>query len=333
MAKETYVGISNRARKVKGIYVGLNGKAREVVKGYVGVNGKARLFWESGPKALSWKQATMPGDGWYDIVFGSGKFVAVGAKNKIAYSTDGITWKASTPPVEFSGFAIAYGGGKFVVLPRFVEDATLYSTDGITWKVSQLSAPSSDSYWKDITYGDGKFVVMGSGVTAEAAYSTDGINWTRFNLSKPVQETTWEGISYGNGKFVVIGNRPGYAAYSTNGINWTSTAFPFSARCEDIAYGNGKFVCVTDISKGAYSTDGIHWVEMDLPGKSGIVGYGDHGFVIDYDFYDFAYSTDGITWEIDEIRPIIEQSKDAIAFGNGRYVVVGSVSATAMYTE
>ena len=33
MAKNAYVGVAGKARKVKEIYVGVNGKARRVVKG------------------------------------------------------------------------------------------------------------------------------------------------------------------------------------------------------------------------------------------------------------------------------------------------------------
>ena len=44
MAKKCYIGISNKARKVKKIYVGVSNKAHKVKKGYIGVGGKARCF-------------------------------------------------------------------------------------------------------------------------------------------------------------------------------------------------------------------------------------------------------------------------------------------------
>lgn len=49
MAKQVYVGIDGKARKIKKIYVGVNGIAREVKTIYVGVDNKARLCWSSGP--------------------------------------------------------------------------------------------------------------------------------------------------------------------------------------------------------------------------------------------------------------------------------------------
>ena len=47
MAKNIYVGVGSKARKVKALYVGVGGKARKVKKVYVGVGGKARLVYQS----------------------------------------------------------------------------------------------------------------------------------------------------------------------------------------------------------------------------------------------------------------------------------------------
>lgn len=49
MSKATYIGVGDKARKIKAIYVGdENGKARRVTAGYVGVDGVARQFFASG---------------------------------------------------------------------------------------------------------------------------------------------------------------------------------------------------------------------------------------------------------------------------------------------
>ena len=47
MAKNLYVGVGSKARKVKALYVGVGGKARKVKKVYVGVGGKTRLVYQS----------------------------------------------------------------------------------------------------------------------------------------------------------------------------------------------------------------------------------------------------------------------------------------------
>lgn len=45
MTKKLYVGVNEKARKVKNIYIGVNNKARSVSHAYVGINGIARLFY------------------------------------------------------------------------------------------------------------------------------------------------------------------------------------------------------------------------------------------------------------------------------------------------
>ena len=44
-----YIGVNNKARKIKNLYVGVNGIARKVKKAYIGdASGKARLWYSSG---------------------------------------------------------------------------------------------------------------------------------------------------------------------------------------------------------------------------------------------------------------------------------------------
>lgn len=52
MAKNAYVGVDNKAKKIKNIYVGIDDKARKVKKVYIGVNGVARLCY-SGDEGYS----------------------------------------------------------------------------------------------------------------------------------------------------------------------------------------------------------------------------------------------------------------------------------------
>ncbi len=42
-----YIGVGNKARKIKSCYIGIDGKARKIKKMYVGIGGKARLFYNS----------------------------------------------------------------------------------------------------------------------------------------------------------------------------------------------------------------------------------------------------------------------------------------------
>ena len=93
MAKGAYIGIADKARKVKNMYVGIDGKARKVKKAYIGVGGVAKLFFTSGVDATTkniWSSTT----GISDITFSeylNGYYILGGKNNKtamIAYATD-----------------------------------------------------------------------------------------------------------------------------------------------------------------------------------------------------------------------------------------------------
>lgn len=56
MAKGSYAGVNNVAKKVKKVYVGVDGIARKVKKAYVGVNGIAKLCYSGAEKLARWGQ-------------------------------------------------------------------------------------------------------------------------------------------------------------------------------------------------------------------------------------------------------------------------------------
>ena len=73
MAKKCYVGVSNKARRIKKIYVGVGNKARRIKKAYVGVGNKARLcyttelaYWGTA-SALSTARGRLAGNAHHDV--------------------------------------------------------------------------------------------------------------------------------------------------------------------------------------------------------------------------------------------------------------------------
>ena len=53
-----YIGVNNKARKVKSIYVGVNGIAHKVKKAYIGISNKARLFFTDSPFNINYRLQT-----------------------------------------------------------------------------------------------------------------------------------------------------------------------------------------------------------------------------------------------------------------------------------
>ncbi|MDR0443629.1 MAG: hypothetical protein LBH44_09505 [Treponema sp.] len=198
------------------------------------------------------------------IAYGNGKFVAIGGQNKIAYTTDGLSWEMVSNPPSVYLQDIAYGGGKFIAVGRKINGDDTYgnavvasSEDGISWTTvsPSLFGDSLDC----IAYGGGKFVASG-GATA---YSSDGISWKQIIGKEEgsgysgVHYSGFKCIAYGNGKWMAIVDSS-CIAYSSDGINWTPAFNP-----PDIfgflraTYGNGKFIVVTGEGGGggmAYST-------------------------------------------------------------------------------
>lgn len=48
MAKKAYLGVNDKAQKIKKGYVGVSGRARKIKKAYIGIGGKARPCWAGG---------------------------------------------------------------------------------------------------------------------------------------------------------------------------------------------------------------------------------------------------------------------------------------------
>lgn len=113
--------------------------------------------------------------------------------------------------------------------------------------------------------------------------------------TQQVGTNNWNAVAYGNGKYVVAG-QSGYTAYSHDGENWT----PIKAGSPGyimIIYTNGKFIAL---------------------GGSGYNG-------------ELVHSEDGINWTFVNSPMGNNGSMKSIAYGNGKYCLVGNNGQ--MYTS
>lgn len=127
--------------------------------------------------------------------------------------------------------------------------------------------------------------------------STSGIIKSKIgDIDMIVGTDTWKLIAYGNGKFVAI-NWGGYASTSTDGINWTTPKEVTTNRdsFQSLRFINGQFILVN--------------------------------------YYDgqLCFTTDGMNWTFK--KPISSSYFYDIAYGNGRYVVVGYQGYIAVLTD
>jgi hypothetical protein len=290
----------------------------------VGDNGKMARSTDNGASWTVVVDSTFPsgyyGGKIYAIAFGNNTFIATGEDGKAAYSTDnGETWIQVTGIVSGNGIdGIAFGNGVFIVFSGFYDGSYMArSTDnGQTWSPvtsNTFSSPTNVEI-QGIGYGNNVFIAVGSNNTI--LRSTDyGLNWSKV-VDGSFGSTAVYSIAYGGGSTFVAGagayskatNTGGKMAVSNDsGVTWTqiatigassfSSVFPNYAQMR-MGYGNNTFVAWGSNLKMVTSTNGQDWTQV-----SGGLGYSDS-------------SGDSIY---------------GIAFGNGRFITVGSNGKMALW--
>ena len=164
-----------------------------------------------------------------DIVYGDGKFVAVGTNGKTAWSGDngsGWTWAANSLLGDFVDIkTICYGNDNFVAAGNDGKMKVVAKGD-----IATATGDNGGNLWQGV---DSKFAYSGilsvahngsrfiaAGHNGRMSESADGINWmpistgqgagqNQFNSGEQINNIIWDG-----GKFIAGGN-----AYSDNGNN------------------------------------------------------------------------------------------------------------------
>jgi hypothetical protein len=270
------------------------------------------------------------------IAFDGTQFlVSTGTRTYLA-TTDGITWTARIFPggstvnrfIAGSNYAVAELSGSTIA----------QSADGITW-----ATPTAPQIY-NVGYANGKFFGIANN---QIATSADGLTWSPTGTSV-TSEALGDGvvtrnIAYGAGTYVAFFttyapmptgsqsyySRNPYTAWvsSSDGTAWVRRSRVYS-NLIGVAYGQGLFVA------GDYlSSDGVNW----SPGSFGRVLFHDSYYYY-YGTYRYAFcndrffafqqsgggliytSTDGINATL---VTMANASPLAVAYGAGRYVIVG----------
>jgi hypothetical protein len=228
-------------------------------------------------------------------------------------------------------------------------------TDSLRWDDSQ---GWNNWIWRETnitfgskahTYASGIYLVGGQ--HGEAAWSDDGMaTWhiltkemTTFNDGS-ASHLYINAAAYGNNRFVIGGGK-GHTAVSTDGgKTWTGSpatgrtspqAIFDSGFIDTMVFAKGMFIALGGMdgqsSKAAYSTDGLAWQQGTIPeytlinssdGPRTAVG---GGFIIAIDNYgNAAYSANGKDWAAMDIGFEGYVPTKDIAYGNGRFVIVGN---------
>ncbi len=191
--------------------------------------------------------------------------VAVGVgTNKIATSSDGITWAGKNANAflisgeNSGGRGVAYGNGVWIAVGNGDSNGNTVSisTDGgNTWVGNKIQTSTGLYILSSIAYGNGRWVIGGrSGAANTMATSiNDGVSWS--GISSNVDTGTGinnvvTGVAFGNGIWGAVGKDTRFFAYSTNGTAWTNVSDVRIGSVSSIAYGNGRWIIGSSAPSG-----------------------------------------------------------------------------------
>jgi hypothetical protein len=140
-------------------FIAFDGEGRHI---YLAKN---QSLWEPGEGSIA-----INGRPISEVVFGGGKFIAVGPDNALGWSLDGILWTDADHKGErLRGGdlnAVDYGFGMYVAVNS--RGNIIYSRDGFVW-TKVASSTFGSTRILDVAYGNGKFVAIGE--NGRIAYS------------------------------------------------------------------------------------------------------------------------------------------------------------------
>jgi len=262
-------------------------------------------------------------DSLYSVIFGNGRFVAVGGFDdvvrQILTSADGVSWTSHNSGTTQTLFGVAYGNGRFVAVGD--QGTILTSTVGVSWIIR---SSGTTKMIRGITYDNGNFVAVGRDGTILT--SPDGVSWT-----SRISGTTdhLNSVTFGNGSFVAVGGG-GTILTSPDGMSWTIRTSGATQFLGGVTYGYGVFVAVGgvfNVGTILTSPDGVNWTSRSSGTTNPLwsVTYGNGSFVASGGIGTILSSPDGMNW-ISRTTGV-DGFLIGVAYGNGSFVTVGSYGA------
>jgi photosystem II stability/assembly factor-like uncharacterized protein len=284
---------------------------------------------------------------------GSDAIIGLGNSGVVIRSVDGgMNWTRASVAggvMDYNGYKLLvkdaiYAKGKWIAVGGLGSGAVhkgiiLTSTDdGNSWNEVKTDATSA---LYDIEYCGNKFVA--AGMKNNLLFSTDGANWTKVDLKGIIPDNgsnekhTFVSIAYGEETIVVAGKTEFSAFGSTQGYplivestdggaTWKYVSRVGSKAVSTVKYTNQGFIALSGggvISKkgGAWSYDNrsgklriyppLHYNDNTIFAMSGLQGR-----------Y-FSMFNEGSGWE-DRGDKIANLGISGVAYGNGKYLLVGS---------
>jgi len=265
------------------------------------------------------------------VAFGNGIFVAVDSQEVIA-SPDGVTWTVSGPLV-MSGYSqsLVFTGSRFLVWPMGYATMAQDSPDGVTWR--QFSLNDQFGNWSPLIVDGAAGTAFRFARTADSKFGVlarGTLSWA--SLAAGRADDSWSGIASDGTHWVLVGSA---ILTSTDLVTWTEgEARPVNAHLSGIAYGPAGYIAVGSRDEGygsslrrgvvLQSDDGESWAETAL-------GYGLPASAVAYGNGRYVVLTDGGTAFVSTDGQTWEAAAlpalgtvTAMTFGNGLFVCISN---------
>lgn len=182
----------------------------------------------------------------------------------------------------------------------------------------------SGNWLNSVAWGTPGFVVVGS--EREILFSADGSQWQRITNSAP-KGTWFYDVCYSEGKYVAVGQF-GALLWSTNGQVWQMVSTGTNIWLKACAGGGGQYVVAAGNNTLLVSTNAEHWQARPAPADFTDMVYGSNRWIAVAGDNRIYSSTDLLNWTLTWSDPIYNPgtSFSTVAFGQGRFVVVGNGS-------
>lgn len=268
------------------------------------------------------------------VAFGNGRFVATleGANGcpALAWSVDGVTWNAAGAGLATQG-TVVFTAGSFYLASN---NAMWRSQDGVAWERLY-----TDSVSVNHVATDGRsMLVSNSQSRPSLLFSPDLVTWRETTALPNASATTGayvQDLVYFAGRYyaLYLVQQPdhslrSYTASTVDGTEWADV--PALAKALYLASSGGRLIARMSGNGNPVTTttDGVTFTTAPIPGGSniGALGYAGGRF---FDCTSLLTSIDGSAW-----GPLTTGTPGAnidlwdVAYGNGRYVVVGEVIAS-----
>lgn len=192
------------------------------------------------------------------------RFVAVGGRGEIAWSTDGLSWETGIF-LDFTAIVREVSVANGILFAGCDSGIVAYTSDGVNWTESDTGAGSGYAYRiEQVTYFNGTYFAPGGNGTL--ASSTDLENWTLHPTGD--DDAVFKALLYYNDRYILIPVSRSRILYSEDLVTWTDDRTDPPIRAGGAWIYEGRIVVADNRGFVYTSEDGETFLTHALPAST-----------------------------------------------------------------